>query len=271
MAWPRSGCFLQMGSPFKDIVFCLFLESRDDTTPEATFLETLLSAAIKTMQPAPALAHVEMFLVDCNGDPHFATYLGHRAGWGFSFGSNQKSFYCDVNAGLWRAVPVRAKNAAALLRAELGWHVNTPYSLGRYCCSVPPMRSLAALLPDGVGAPAHCAGLTARCLQRAMKSESPVLHAPPWYGPSTLYIELTHASASKATTPGAVDDSTAAAVGRLTAGCSETVKEMQKSERDTAILHLSNRASMAACSGDAVEIRVAQKQLDPARLRSLYG
>lgn len=253
-----------------DLVFALFLECRDGPMAGASTAENALASLIKTCQPSPSMAHVELFLADGKGDPHFATYIGRHAGWGFTFGDNQGDFYMNTNAGLWRAVPVRAKKAAAKLRAELGWHVDTPYSLARYCCSVPPMRSIAGLLSDNIGAPAHCAALTARCLKRALKSESPVSRSPPWYGPSTLLIELSQAR-SVQSTPSECDDKVAFSVDTLLHGSSESIGAMGADEKRAGLLHLSNRAVREGVTGDHVAAKVAQKQLATGLLRSVYG
>lgn len=256
-----------------DVVFALFLECRHGPIPGASTAENALASLIRAMQPSPSLAHVELLLVDGKEDAHFATYLGRTAGFGASFGANQADFYMNQNAGLWRAVPIRAKHAAAKLRAELGWHVDTPYSLARYACSVPPLRAIAGVLSDVVGAPAHCAALTARILKRALAVDSPLTHSSPWYGPSTLYIELTTASASAPNVSDApsVSDDTAVAVDGLLHGNSETIFKMGKGPISIAMLHLTNKAMHSAHSNDAVAVRIAQKQLATALLRSLYG
>ena len=253
-----------------DVVFALFLECRDGPVAGASAAENALASLIKTFQPSPSMAHVELFIADGKGDPHFATYIGRHAGWGFTFGDNQGDFYMNANAGLWRALPIRAKNAAAKLRTELGWHVDTPYSLARYCCSVPPMRSLAGLLSDGVGAPAHCAALTARCLKRALKSESPVSHSPPWYGPSTLLIELSQAH-NVQSAQSECDDKVALSVDTLLHGSADSIGALAADDKKAALLHLSNRAAREAVMGDQVAAKVAQKQLATGLLRSVYG
>jgi hypothetical protein len=255
-----------------DVVFALFLECREDATPGASTVENLLSNLIRVMQPMPSIAHVELLIADSKGDPHFATYIGRKAGWGASFGENPVEFYMNVNAGLWRAVPIVSKNAAARVRAECGWHVDTTYSLARYACSVPPLRSLAGLLKDDVGDPAHCAALTARCLKRAMGSSSPIKHSSPWYGPSTLFIELTNQNNddSQVSHGNAALESTLAYTETLLHGRNESIKELSKAEKNEALLHLTNRALYAARGGDAVGVKVAQKQLATALLRSIY-
>ena len=263
---PRDGAVTSMD----DVVFALFLECREDATPGASVAENALSTLIRLMQPMPSMAHVEILIADCKGDPHFATYIGRKAGWGVSFGENPAEFYMKVNAGLWRAVPIVSKNAAARVRAECGWHVDTPYSLARYVCSVPPLRSLAGLLKDGVGDPAHCAALTARCLKRAVGRSSPIKHSSPWYGPSTLWLQLTHQSHSQASHDNGASETTLMYTETLLHGKNESIKELNKAEKNEALLHLTNKTLHAARGSDAVGVKLAQKQLATALLRSIY-
>jgi len=264
---PRNGSVSSMD----DVVFALFLECREDATPGASTAENALATLIKILQPMPSMAHVELLIADSKGDPHFATYLGRKAGWGASFGENPADFYMNVNAGLWRAVPVASKNAAAKVRSESGWHVDTPYSIARYACSVPPLRSLAGFLNDGVGDPAHCAALTARCLKRAMGS-SPITRSAVWYGPSTLWIELT----SQNNKPvhdhyeNTASESTLLHTETLLRGSDDAIRLLDKSEKSDALLHLTNRSLDAARGSDAVGVKLAQKQLATALLRSIY-
>lgn len=243
---------------------------------------------IQTFQPFPSIAHVELLFADERGDPHFATYCGKKAGWGFSFGNSAK-FYTETNAGLWRAVPICAKGIAARLRHELTMHVGTPYSMARYVCSAPPLRALSGLLSDNPGAPAHCATLTARCLQRTLKSFSSSIektstqlkHSSAWYGPTTLLIELTARSrllAAKETASEVASEvasetasETASDVSSLLHGMSETVLKMPSAVKQGAILFLAQKACLSSSTSNAVELKIAQKQLATALLRSVYG
>lgn len=137
--------------------------------------ERALDAVVQAAQPAPSLTHVELFIppIDEGDDPHFSTYLGKTSGWGSSFGDGT-SFYLDPhgNGPAWRAIPVLASDAVGRLRKECEKHLDTPYGsayrLFNYPFAVPPLRSLAWLVADEPGSPAHCAALTARCLRRAL-------------------------------------------------------------------------------------------------------
>ena len=270
---PRHGAVTSMD----DVVFALFLDCRADATPGASTAENALATLIRLMQPMPSMAHVELLIADSKGDPHFATYIGRTAGWGASFGENPAEFYMNLNAGLWRAVPIVSKNAAAKVRSEIGWHVDTPYSLARYVCSVPPLRSFAGLLSDDVGDPAHCAALTARCLKRAMGSSSnPIKKSPVWYGPSTLWLQLTHHNDNhhnhhnQTSHVHGAPESTLVYTETLLHGRNEAIRELSKAEKNEAILHMANRALHAARGSDSVGVKLVQKQLATALLRSIY-
>lgn len=258
----------------EDFVFALFLECRDEPTPGASAAENALSGLIMACQPSPSIAHVELFLADGKGDPHFATYLGRKSGWGFSFGG-ESTFYTDLNAGLWRAVPVYNKGLAARLRHELKLHVDTPYSLGRYACSVPPLRAFASWLPDRPGDPAHCAALTARCLKRALYSlgnKALIKRASPWYGPTTLLLELSSCSARLGgVEKQEVSEEFGGCVNNLLHASSDVVSGLTTEQKNEAVSHLAKRACCAAQSGDSVAIKIAQKQLAVSLLRSVYS
>lgn len=173
----------------QNTVFLLCLEPSAKPEPTTTTFERGVNAIIESMQPSPSILHVELcFAPGASDDANFATYLGSRAGWGKSF-PGQREFYLGHNVSSWRAVPVVGRNASDRVRQECDHHISTPYSVARYLSSVPPFRALAALLPDGVGAPAHCATLAARILKRSL-SELPLKHASGWYGPATLFLEL---------------------------------------------------------------------------------
>lgn len=254
----------------EDFVFALFLECRDEPTPGASAAENALSGLIRACQPSPSIAHVELFLADGKGDPHFATYLGKKAGWGFSFGDS--TFYTELNSGLWRAVPVYNKGLAARLRHELKVHVDTPYSLVRYSCSVPPLRAFASWLPDRPGDPAHCAALTARCLKRALRSlgnTALIKRASPWYGPTTLLLELS-AGSGRLGCVEKVSEEVGGCVNNLLHASSDVVSGLTTEQKKAAVSHLAKRACCAAQSGDAVAIKISQKQLAVGLLRSVY-
>ena len=125
------------------------------------------------------------------------------------------------------------------------------------------------MLPDGVGAPAHCAALTARCLQRALKSESPIRHSPPWYGPSTLLIELS-TQRSYRNEMSECDHHTACTVDTLLHGSAAAIEGLKADDQKYALMHLANKCMWESETGDAVSTKLAQKQLAMGLLRALY-
>lgn len=175
----------------------LFLEA-DEAGTDFSFAEKALDALVQVMQPAPSITHVELFVPatdDSAADQHFSTYLGASgATWTTGYGDGLR-FYLDPkgNGASWRAVPVFGRDAAQRIRAECNLHVDTPYpSMGRllnYPFSVPPLRAFAGYLDNRRGTAAHCAALSARILQTCMP-ELNVPNSAPWYGPSTLYLEI---------------------------------------------------------------------------------
>ena len=176
-----------------EVVFLLALEG-DAPNPKWSWAERLLDTIVQTVQPAPALTHVELCIPphDRDDEMHFATYLGKTANWGSGFGSSRE-FYLEENGRSWRAIPILATGAASRMRAECAKHVGTSYGSGsrlfNYPFAIPPLRSLAWTLRDEIGADAHCATLAARCIKRAL----PEVFLPEvsgWYGPSTLFLEL---------------------------------------------------------------------------------
>jgi hypothetical protein len=177
-------------SELRNVAYVLALEGSSTPNPEWGFWEKALDALVQTAQPSPSITHIELCLAP-NGrrdDMHFATYLGAKAGWGASFGG-QKDFYLGHNSSQWRAVPVVAADASTRLRIECGKHVDTPYSLAKYICGVPPFRAFASFLGEQPMTSAHCGILTARCLKRGLV-ELGIRHAPSWFGPSSLFLEL---------------------------------------------------------------------------------
>jgi len=175
--------------------YLLFLEGTD-ASPGTPFWTRVLDSMVQSFQPEPALTHVELFIPPdrLSDDVHFSTYLGKWADWGSKFEGGGE-FYLGKNQLLWRAVPLMAMDAAPRLRRELEAHRKTPYgscaTIYRYPFSVPPLRAASGLLADTPSVtPAHCASLTARCLKAGLPELG--LHNPSaWYGPTTLYLEMT--------------------------------------------------------------------------------
>jgi hypothetical protein len=270
-------------SPHQQVAYVLSLEG-DEPNPKWSWWETTLDALVQSSQPAPAMTHTELLLPPESGDDqemHFALYLGKQAHWGSVFGGGKK-FYLDPqgNAKSWRAVPIVGQDAVRRLRVECSKHSGTPYGpvhrLFNYPFSMPPGRSLAWLLDDSVGSPAHCASLTARCLRRALP-ELGLSHPSAWYGPSTLYLELARESrmasykqylADDATVKATVELETAAkSADTLLRGSDDSVVALSHEECQCGIDLLTSKAVDAAVDGDVTAERLTQKNLARALLR----
>lgn len=177
-------------SELRNVAYVLALEGASTPNPSWGFWEKALDSIVQGAQPSPSITHIELCMAPNarHDDMHFATYLGAKAGWGASFGG-QRDFYLGFNASQWRAVPVVAADASARLRIECARHVDTPYSLGKYLCALPPFRAFASLMGEQPMTSAHCGILTARCLKYGLR-ELGMHHAPSWFGPSSLFLEL---------------------------------------------------------------------------------
>jgi len=266
-----------------EVVYALALEG-DAPDPNWRWWERWLDAIVQTVQPAPALTHIELVIPPRNDtdEVHFATYLGKSANWGSGFGDSA-NFYLnpDGNGGSWRAVPVVAHGALSRLREECANHVGTPYGSARwlfnYPFSVPPLRSLAWTLDDKPKANAHCATLTARCLKRAFP-ELYIPEASAWYGPSTLFLELARRArmlsyrdrmAEMATVKSLAETEEAAnAAGVLLRGSDDDVRALSATECQAGVDLLCLKSVNAAANSDVTVERLSQKQLAIALLRS---
>lgn len=270
-----------------EVVFVLALEG-DKPKADWKWWEKTLDTLVQTVQPAPALTHVEVLLPPTpEGDEvHFATYLGKAANWGSGFGDSE-TFYLDPNGNgpSWRAIPVMARGATERLRAaceaQRGAPYGAPYRLFNYPFSFPPLRSLAGWLDDSPGAPAHCSALTARCLRRGLP-ELDLSHPAAWYGPSTLFLELTRRArmesygrhlAEMATLPSLAEQEEAGKGSEvLLRGSDESVRALTHAEATAGVQLLCGRCIDAIVEEDATMERLTQKQLARALLRwSLVG
>lgn len=259
----------------KSLVFVLGLEGRDAPDPSWGFLQTLLDVAVQSAQPRPSMTHVELVIpaTKTKENMHFATYIAEKAGWGDSF-RNNRSFYLGENAGLWRALPVSCNDAASRVRTECKKHVGTEYSIARYLWAIPPLRAFSSLLPDRPMSYAHCGTLTARVLKNALSELAPE-HPSAWYGPSTLFIEMssdnvqnkTHAflkgTESMKSLTETEEETTA--LQTLLNGSDEEVTTLSDASCYSAIRVLSERASDTNL--DETARRIVQKQLATCLLR----
>ena len=175
-------------------VVLMFMKA-DETSKDATWGETLVDNIVQLGQPYPAVTHVELWMGDQPGnkleDNHFSTYLGAKRGALWTSGlTDSKKFYSST---AWSAVPIFTVDVERRVRAECNLHCGTPYPpaalLWQYPMSIWPLRAFAGFLDDGINAPAHCAALSARILRNAIP-EIQLPHPSHWYGPSSLYLEL---------------------------------------------------------------------------------
>ena len=269
-------------TPPGDTIYLLGLEA-DAPEKTWTFFEVALDALVQASQPAPSLTHVEVVIPPHRSDEnhiHFATYLGNTSGWNSRY-SDQASFYLNRNLSSWRAIPIHAPNAAQNMRNECSAsHVGTPYGspwvLFKYPFSVPPLRSVASLLNDDPQTSAHCASLAARCLRRAIPSVN-LTNSSPWYGPSTLYLEMSRRSRMQqykkvqedmATIRSDVEiEEESKSAHTLLFESDDRVRGMTLVECRKGVEHLSNRAVEACATGDEAIQRLTQNQLAKALLR----
>ncbi len=188
----------------------LFLKA-DKTADNATWGEAIVDRTVQFGQPYPAITHCEMWIGERANKPsddnHFSTYLGAKEGAMWTSGlSNSRGFYGCGNSvteeitrrmarSSWSAVPIFAPNASEKLRRECNLHQGTPYPpaflVWQYPMSTWPLRAFAGLADDRLKAPAHCAALSARILRTALPQNVVLAHPSHWYGPSSLYLELT--------------------------------------------------------------------------------
>ena len=188
----------------------LFLKA-DKTSENATFGEAFVDRTVQFGQPYPAITHCEMWLGEREGMPtddnHFSTYLGAKEGamWTSGMADSARFYGCSkpteedltrrMARSSWSAIPVFAVDGAQRLRRECNLHAGTPYPpaflLWQYPMSVWPLRALSGLVDDRINAPAHCAALSARILRTTLPETHTLTHPSHWYGPSSLYLELT--------------------------------------------------------------------------------
>ena len=119
----------------------------------------------------------------------------------------------------WSAIPIFAVSGAEKMRGECNRHHGTAYPpafllwqvrlvalkpthahlaafssakrlLWQYPMSTWPLRAFSGLVDDRINAPAHCAALSARILRMALPKTYTLDHPSHWYGPSSLYLEL---------------------------------------------------------------------------------
>lgn len=173
-----------------DMLVIIFQEPAK--TPPAGWLNYIIHYAVLYGQPSPPFAHVELFhpsvltSSDCTRSPHFATYIGERAGWWVPDG-----FYKN-HMGAFRAVPFVAPDIGPASERVCQRCIGTPYSLARYLASG-PLKCFARFLKDNLRSPAHCGILTARILKVVCGHDGsvPLPNLASTYSPSSLYLDAT--------------------------------------------------------------------------------
>ncbi len=166
----------------------------DKTEIESSCCHKVVDWGVQELQPYPAMTHCELWIEEdrVDDDNHFSTYLGTDCGASWAFDENSSEKFYQKSS--WTAIPVFAENAAIKVRYAIPGHLTTPYPspalLYNYPWSVWPLRAFSGCLDDSNKAPAHCAALTARILRTSLSKDFDLPNASHWYGPSTLYLEL---------------------------------------------------------------------------------
>lgn len=165
------------------------------TSRTATCAEALLDGAVEDFQPYPTMTHCEYWVGESETGEfnHYGTYIGLSQGatWTSEL-PKSKEFYQDSS---WSGIPIVDTNCAVKMRDVCDQHKGTPYPssfvLWQYPMSVWPLRGFSGWLNDEKRAPAHCAALSARIMSHAFPEQFGLKHPSHWYGPSSLYLELT--------------------------------------------------------------------------------
>ena len=191
---PQGASLVSQAAPYHECVALMVMKA-DATSKDATFTEALVDYTVQFGQPYPAVTHVELWIGDrpteTSEDNHFSTYLGAKKGALWTSGlTDSKKFY---SSAAWSAIPIFATDVERRMRSECNLHCGTPYppaaTLWQYPMSIWPLRGFSGFLDDRINAPAHCAALSARILRSALP-EIALLQPSHWYGPSSLYLEL---------------------------------------------------------------------------------
>ena len=149
----------------------------------------LINFGVGFLQPSPAMQHVELVVPSSfyKTPVNFAIYYNMKSSWCGNRSINQ-SYYMEEHAYQWRALPVQFDNASSEVRRACNLNDNTVYSVAKYFTSIPPLRGISRLIPEGNNYSAHCAVLTARVLRNSCRGM--LKHNSLWYGPATLYREM---------------------------------------------------------------------------------
>lgn len=283
-------------APKRETDVALMCLEADEASENAGLLARVIDLSVQTLgQPNPAMTHCELWMAErsTTEDNHFGQYLGQRDSAGELTGSlwtsglsTSAEFYRKKS---WAAIPVFAVEAEKRVRNECDVNVGTPYpswwTLFDYPWSVWPLRSLAAWFKsDSVSEPAHCAALSARILRNAIPEMS-LRHNSYWYGPSSLYLELSTPYQMKRALhlqrpPGVVrsqaeDEEDDALLDTLLYGNDEEVTAMTTAESRKAV-HVAAIKVLEAGAGESADdvdqtlFLQAQKQYATAMVRHTW-
>ena len=267
--------------PSCDVAYVLFLEPREDGEPvSAGVFERLTDAAIKRFSPTPAISHCELALPpipdSAAGHVHFATYVGHHAGWqNLQNHEEGIDFYLISNGSRWRALPVFGPGAVDAMRAACEANVDAPYSLAQYPTSTWLGRGLAWLWDDRPRHSGHCATITARVLKAAGVGAAALEHPSAWYSPGSLYhalhaavgepLEATERAGWRTVEPRACAEAIDTLL--LKPMSYDTVRTLGDAACIDAVRALTLQVCAASDQHDPAEARRAQKRLGTALLR----
>jgi len=253
-----------------DVVFAMFLEPHQPPPgSKPSLADRAITFAVNTFQPSPVMCHVELIVPCCPGSQepvNFATYIGQTSNWQTDR-ENNDAYYLVNNAGKWRAVPVFGKRAASEVRDVCRKSIGVHYSLFRYLTASWPLRAISGIVADATQSPAHCATLTARILRKAIGAC--LRHPSAWYGPSTLYAELSQDLRDQQISPETtlMTEETTVTVDTILRARDDEVQVLDDVRCLDAIRALTLKAAAAEAYGDSTSQKLTQHQLATALFR----
>lgn len=252
--------------PVPDMVALMVMKA-DATAEGSSFASSVVDHTVQYWSPNPSTTHVELWVGDRSSDPsednHFSTYLGAEKGARWTSGmSDSKKFYSSAS---WSAIPICAHNVERSVRGACNVHCETPYPsaalLWQYPMSVWPLRAFSGFMDDRPNSPAHCAALTARVLRGAI-FDLALPHSSHWYGPSSLYLELSQPVRMEAALAlqrpvvrSTAEEEQDDYLSRLlTRGSDETVASMSREDARHALRALANGVLQAGSRQPGVDV-----------------
>lgn len=238
-----------------DVVYLAFHEaSQKDATPKAVtsrMFNWMVSAFQPTL-PCGTIWHTELWIPSESGAiVPFATYWGERSGWQSLSASkgllsreaveSNRKYYLNHVGNHWLVIPIRrpmlARRAAELANQACG----VPYSYKRYLTASAWGKWAVCCVSATLRAPAHCATLAARVLQRATAWEF-LSSSTESYSPVQLYLASkqnilehpllwTSATLDSHTDPGGEDAKHTLQHGDITALMESSRSELRKGIR----------------------------------------